>query len=517
MATKLKKKFESAQSILHAELSKCVSVGLTHDSWTSLLTQSYDTVTAHYISPEWQLHSAVLRTSHFKGSHTGENISNHLRDTLKYWDIKDSVFVTDNAANEQKALRLLGLPRIGCYGHRLNLVVKHALADPQAAELISKGRSLVTFFHTSTTATELLLEKQKLLLPKEAQSHRLIQDVQTRWNSTLEILKRLDEQTLALHAVVTDGGLGKRSKDLGNKVFSFDEQAEVKSLIDVLEPFKKATETLSSDKEPTLGLVLPSLFKLSKALEIKPEESEMIRNVKIEMKAQLEARTQDRDFALMATFLSPSTKSMWFLSADDRLKAQDLVQQELLSSFEKSEAIKKEKQDAVSDENDNLIEPSLPELQQESDDDIQMVEENIICEPEIVPAKKIKIEDVNKSSDSKNRKSQSASWLDDVLFVSETKPPPLEELIQSEMKGYIAEPPNNTECTNLDWWKRNEGKYPKLARMAKKYLSIPASSVSAERVFSMTGNIISKKRSRLKPELVDIIVFLNKNKYLYKK
>lgn len=159
--------------------------------------------------------------------------------------------------------------------------------------------------------------------------------------------------------------------------------------MDVLEPFKKATETLSSDKEPTLGLVLPSLFKLSKALEIKPEESEMIRNVKIEMKAQLEARTQDRDFALMATFLSPSTKSMWFLSADDRLKAQDLVQQELLSSFEKSEAIKKEKQDAVSDENDNLIEPSLPELQQESDDDIQMVEENIICEPEIVPAKKI--------------------------------------------------------------------------------------------------------------------------------
>ncbi|WAQ94879.1 hypothetical protein MAR_007350, partial [Mya arenaria] len=44
-----------------------------------------------------------------------------------------------------------------------------------------------------------------------------------------------------------------------------------------------------------------------------------------------------------------------------------------------------------------------------------------------------------------------------------------------------------------------------LSILAKKYLAIPASSVSPERIFSLTGNLISKKRARLRSDLVDMM------------
>ncbi|KYN09384.1 hypothetical protein ALC57_18489, partial [Trachymyrmex cornetzi] len=50
-----------------------------------------------------------------------------------------------------------------------------------------------------------------------------------------------------------------------------------------------------------------------------------------------------------------------------------------------------------------------------------------------------------------------------------------------------------------------------LSELCKKYLCIPASSTESERTFSTTGQIISDRRSRLKPKNVDILVFLHKN------
>jgi hypothetical protein len=66
-------------------------------------------------------------------------------------------------------------------------------------------------------------------------------------------------------------------------------------------------------------------------------------------------------------------------------------------------------------------------------------------------------------------------------------------------------------CDLLYWWQNNEKEFPILSKLAKKYLSIPSTSVSSERIFSSAGNLISKKRSALKPKLVNQLVFLNKN------
>ena len=68
-------------------------------------------------------------------------------------------------------------------------------------------------------------------------------------------------------------------------------------------------------------------------------------------------------------------------------------------------------------------------------------------------------------------------------------------------------------CENvLDWWKDHETVLPKLSILARSILPIPARSSSSERAFSVAGRILDKRRCLLKPESVDSLVFLHKNR-----
>ena len=51
--------------------------------------------------------------------------------------------------------------------------------------------------------------------------------------------------------------------------------------------------------------------------------------------------------------------------------------------------------------------------------------------------------------------------------------------------------------------------YPILYQVAMRYLIALATSASSERIFSVAGNVVTQKRSRLKPHMVKFFVFLN--------
>ncbi len=63
----------------------------------------------------------------------------------------------------------------------------------------------------------------------------------------------------------------------------------------------------------------------------------------------------------------------------------------------------------------------------------------------------------------------------------------------------------------LVWWRNNEERFPKLSKLARKYLAIPATEVSSERVFSAAGLTLTTLRNRLDPDTVDQCLFLHKN------
>ena len=62
----------------------------------------------------------------------------------------------------------------------------------------------------------------------------------------------------------------------------------------------------------------------------------------------------------------------------------------------------------------------------------------------------------------------------------------------------------------LTWWRDTQMMFPHLSKLARKYLCIPATSSSSERVFSTSGNIVSCLHSTLKPDHVNRLVFLAK-------
>jgi len=83
--------------------------------------------------------------------------------------------------------------------------------------------------------------------------------------------------------------------------------------------------------------------------------------------------------------------------------------------------------------------------------------------------------------------------------------------LQREMEVYLetgyaeSEEPEDL----LPWWKNRQSAFPKLARLARSLLCIPATSASSERNFSRSGLIVTDKRSSIAPQAVNDLIIHN--------
>ena len=80
----------------------------------------------------------------------------------------------------------------------------------------------------------------------------------------------------------------------------------------------------------------------------------------------------------------------------------------------------------------------------------------------------------------------------------------------NEISHYLSSNIRN-DVNPFKWWDENKNNFPILAKLAKKYLRVSATSVASQRLFSDVGNIITAKRTNLKPERVSKMVFLKRN------
>ena len=258
----LQEPYVKAKTMIICMLEEPMYIALTTDIWTSVATQSYITVTAHFISSNWELKTCLLQTTNFPKNHTADNICEKLQEILSNFHVSCSKVVSivhDQGSNMQSCGRHMksdfGWESINCAGHLIQLCVEDGLKLNVIERLLGACRKLVGHFKHSTVATAALADRQKRMnMPVK----RLLQDISTRWNSTYYLLDRLVEMRWPISAVLSDERITKRSDrylDLRNEQWDL-----AKELLAPLQQTEVATVYFSEENKVSISSVLPIVW-----------------------------------------------------------------------------------------------------------------------------------------------------------------------------------------------------------------------------------------------------------------
>ncbi|XP_048852654.1 E3 SUMO-protein ligase ZBED1-like [Brienomyrus brachyistius] len=468
--------YNACRAEVEKDVRSVVHYALTTDLWTSRATQPYMSVTIHYISKDWILRARCLQTAYFPDDHTGAMIAQGLRDALETWGLQECHLVcvtTDNATNNISAMELNEWERLQCFGHRLQLAIENALkaltpaSTKQAVErAVGVCKKVVSAFSNSWKRKRDLAKAQAVLgLPP----HQLITETPTRWGSRQQMIERFLEQEKALSQVLL---ADKKARHL---VPSWQDMVVLESLNRALGPLFEFIDALSGEKYVSVSFLKPVLHLFNnEILSQKDGDTELTKAIKEGILKYLNEKYDDHttnNLLDMATLVDPRFKT----------------------AYMKEERVEFIKMRAAAE----LVDMAAPESAQTEAASISppAAEDN----PELPcphPTKKTK-----KSLGSYFKKAGQGT----------THSQPSRASIELELSMYLQAPGPDSETDPLEWWRQHELSFPSVARLAKKYLSIPATSSSSERAFSASGNIITCKRSCLKPNTVDQLVFLALN------
>ncbi|KAL2076466.1 hypothetical protein ACEWY4_027930 [Coilia grayii] len=452
---KYRQEKQKAQENIH----KATAVALTSDMWTSIHMDSYLALTCHFIDEEDRLASVLLAVGKFGERHTAANIATAKGKIMEEWGISKArvmCLTTDGAANMGLCSNILQVRHSHCVAHVLNLVVKKAISlTPGLDMLRSKARDIATYFRTSTVGRERLLALQTQM---KTPPHKLIQEVETRWNSTYDMLKRLYEQREPVGAA-----LASLQTDVAP--LTAIEYGSIVECLQLLAPLKEATVELSSEKVVSGSKIIPLVKMLRHTTTLKQRQLEdgMAKDLCQNLLAQMGERLSCYETAgqhALATLLDPRFKTMGFCNATNHQNAVRKLTGECASVIR--QRTPSEPQPSTSTDVPTSNSSDLWEL----------------LDTEVLEKRNIRSASANASV---------------------------------ETTRYLTEPNIARSEDPLLYWAKNKDVYPHLYVLARNLLCIPASSVPCERVFSKAGEVVSKKRNRLNPNTVEQIIFLNKN------
>jgi hypothetical protein len=72
----------------------------------------------------------------------------------------------------------------------------------------------------------------------------------------------------------------------------------------------------------------------------------------------------------------------------------------------------------------------------------------------------------------------------------------------NEFSSYMTIRRDGTATDPLKWWKGSQTLYPKLSKMARDVLAVPATGAGVEREFSISGRVVTKQRNQLKASTI---------------
>jgi hypothetical protein len=352
-----------------------------------------------------------------------------------------------------------------CATHVLNIIVQDGLRVLKT--VINNIRESVKYVRSSQQRYEKFLG----IIIQEGlcatYSHPCV-DVTTCWNSTYLML----QSALPLRTAFV-------SLENQDKEYTFSPSSSEwtlsEAVLNLLEIFYTATETLSGSKYPTSHLYFYQLWNIKKVLNT--EESVLNRKILNE-----EASSQDTTIAHMVEQMQTKFNLYWkeiYMSAcipvvlDPRYKY-DFLEYHLSDFGSEKEA------DTWMSEVKNTTQKLFNEYNQLISGEMQD------CDIQ-------EVQDVNDplaewDQYMKSKRRQSSNELDQYLKEKLT--------------------PRRDEIDILKWWKGKSEIYPVLSVMARDILAIPASTVPSESAFSTGGRVVSDYRSSLAPTTIEALICL---------
>ena len=198
-----------------------------------------------------------METAQIEESHTAENIGATLVAITDKWNITEKVccVITDNANNIVAAVRNNKWNHLPCFAHTLNLLVTNSLQEmSEISAILQHCKNTVSYFHRSCKATDKLTAIQSHL---NIDNHKLIQEVETHWNSSFYMLQRIVEQEEIIRTT-----LCLLSKN--DLTISCEDVEVIKGVVEILDPFEAVTREISADHQYLSG---SKIIPLSRALQ----------------------------------------------------------------------------------------------------------------------------------------------------------------------------------------------------------------------------------------------------------
>lgn len=326
--------------------------------------------------------------------------------------------------------------------------------------------AFVTFFKLSVLGSDKLKHIQTQMGCKQL---KVVHDVKTRRNSSLLMIKRLMDLKESLSAALV-------SIQNAPTMLTSEQRDNIAECVNLLEPFFQMTEKLSGEKYPTISMVIPIVRGLFAAVyEVKANTvvgQELRNNLISGIQTRL-GQVEKNKIIAYSTLLDPRFKKAGFGNMSNAREAEDGLKEEL----------------ALLCRNETNFKRNKDHTNQELE----------------------RVEFQNAQAEDK-AKSKVNLWSVLQKNLSEVKNTTNPTCFSTLMlRQYFETPHEDLNSCPGKYWIENKNSFKQLSQLALKYLCIPATSVPSERIFSTAGQIVSERRSRLKPKNVNMILFLNEN------
>ena len=470
----------------------------------------------HYIDGDWDLQSLTLEFTPANGAHAGSDIAKIFRNFLEEYQLQTKVqgMTLDNAASNTKFIAEFKLlmdqdgiefdaenQHFRCIAHIENLAVQDFLKELRLQNddeiepdyEIEEDEIIVEEAENKNHSPIGKLKKLFIKLKYSEQLRHKLQcscittntrmmapsnDVKTRWHSTDDMIAKALRMQKAINLLCIS------NPNLQSYCLDKDDWILLTAAHKHLKHFKYVSKALSGEKYATLPLAVVAFNLLLDKIDDAIQELDYKRDVTLN-----DLKIKNALYAAQAKLLKHYRKCNWVYCAililDPRHKIEvfdftEWGKKMKAESVKKFEEIYREKYYVASQESVQ-IKVSVKQLS-----------ENESSEDEIDLHQHYR----NGSSKTKyqgavrGRKKTQADW-------------------RKEIEEYTMSDRAHENADILLWWKNHQSIYPNLSRMARDFLSIQATSVPVERLFSRSSLLIRKHRNRLKKDIARELLCIN--------